>query len=79
MLCQHSQMTTTEDQTARQGIANMLKMQGNEHFKNKKYDLAIALYTSSLDAFETAAVLTNRALCKLELELYGGCIVDCTR
>lgn len=63
-------------------IATNFKNQGNECYKVKRYNDAIAYYTKGLDVdckipSINSALYLNRAACNLELKNYRRCIEDC--
>lgn len=65
-------------------IATNFKNQGNDRFKAKDYQNAIAYYTKGLDIEcnddkVNVALLINRAACNLELKNYRRCIDDCKK
>ncbi|PFX12542.1 Protein unc-45-like A [Stylophora pistillata] len=66
-----------------------LKTEGNQHFKEEKYELAAACYTQALKSFtpeekdkeklkDRGVILKNRAACYLKLEKYEEAIADAT-
>ena len=57
----------------------LLREKGNECFKRGKLDEAEKIYTESLNAKETAAVLSNRAMVRLKLGKLKACVKDCAR
>ena len=75
--------TTTErseretEETAEEHF--LLREKGNECFKRGKLDEAEKIYTKSLNAKETAAVLSNRAMVRLKLGKLKACVKDCGR
>ena len=75
--------TTTErseretEETAEEHF--LLREKGNECFKRGKLDEAEKTYTKSLNAKETAAVLSNRAMVRLKLGKLKACVKDCGR
>jgi Tfp pilus assembly protein PilF len=61
-----------------------LKEKGNEHFKNKEYEEAIAYYTKALDisagngdANDRSIYYKNRAACYLKMSKYDMAMNDC--
>jgi len=57
------------------------KAEGNQHFKDGKYDTAIACYARAIktidDSAEKSLILSNRAMCYLQLRNYDEVIADC--
>ena len=50
---------------------------GNRHFREKRLKEAVECYTTSLQLAPTAAVHSNRALCRMNLGDARGCAEDC--
>lgn len=59
-----------------QAEADRLKNEGNEFFKHGKYNKAIDFYTQALEHSRTPALLCNRAIAYLKIELPGAAMVD---
>lgn len=59
-----------------------IKEEGNKHFKDARYDLAIDCYTRALTEAETtdekAVLFTNRATCHAQLHQFSEVVKDCT-
>jgi len=61
-----------------------LKMDGNEMFRNSKYEQAIELYTRAIskvskdDPSSVAAIYSNRAACHQQLYQFNEVVKDCT-
>jgi len=65
--------------------AMMLKEDGNEMFRNSKYEQAIELYTRAIskvtskdDPSSVAAIYSNRAACHQQLYQFNEVVKDCT-
>ncbi|KAH9589390.1 PPP domain [Trypanosoma melophagium] len=56
--------------------ADQLKAQGNEAFKEGKWNHAIELYTQALELYKTPALLCNRAFAYLKTEMPGAALAD---
>jgi hypothetical protein len=48
--------------------AEALKLEGNEHFKQKRFNKAVYCYTQALEKEVTPILLSNRAQTYLKLE-----------
>lgn len=63
-----------------QGLA--AKLEGNDHFKDSRYEHAIESYTRALQTIEEipekATVFSNRAACFYQLRSYEEVVRDCT-
>lgn len=59
--------------------AKQLKEEGNECFREKRYNKAVQLYTASLEKHLEPVVLGNRAQSYLNLNHYEHTIMDCNR
>lgn len=65
-------------------IAENMKNQGNELFKQKNFKDARELYTKGIEiecdrANINDSLFANRAACELEMKNYGRCLVDCKK
>jgi len=65
--------------------AMMLKEDGNEHFRNHKYEVAIASYTRAISKVtskdlpsDVAPIYNNRAVCYQQLYQFNDMVKDCT-
>ncbi|PFH34183.1 serine/threonine protein phosphatase [Besnoitia besnoiti] len=70
--------------------AEKLKAEGNTHFKNQLFHLAVEKYTAAIDLLcdntltadakqALQVLLCNRAFCQIKLENYGSAVVDAER
>jgi stress-induced-phosphoprotein 1 len=65
--------------------ASALKAEGNDNFKNGKYDEAISCYTAALSANpppsteEMSVLYSNRAACYSQFQNWHAMEADCTR
>ncbi|XP_061571802.1 sperm-associated antigen 1-like [Cololabis saira] len=59
--------------------ANREKEKGNEAFKAKDYEEAVAYYSRSLSIFPTAAAYNNRAQAEINLKHWHKAMTDCQR
>ncbi|VDK52642.1 unnamed protein product [Anisakis simplex] len=59
--------------------AEVLRLEGNEHFRAKRFSNAINCYTKSLQIHLNAAVLSNRAQAYLCLKRYEKALMDSKR
>jgi len=58
--------------------ATALKEEGNDAFKQKRYQNAVELYGAALKAAPwITACLTNRAMCYINLKNYKNAVRDC--
>merc|ERR1711988_1216141 len=58
--------------------ANSLKDEGNEAFKQKRYQNAAELYGAALKAAPwITACLTNRAMCHIQMGNFKNAVRDC--
>lgn len=57
--------------------ATDLKLQGNQHYSNNKWELAIQCYTEAIDADPTDATFySNRAACWMQIKKYNEALQD---
>jgi len=61
--------------------AQLAKEEGNEHYKESRYDKAIDCYTRAInlskDEKERAIFYSNRAACYQQLQMYSEVVTDC--
>lgn len=88
-----TQFATIEKQARRARMSGMsdaeiLKIEGNELFKNGQIDQAVAKYTEAIGCAESktpegrailATVYSNRAACNRQLYLHDKVVKDCTK
>ncbi|KAI1894092.1 hypothetical protein AGOR_G00112270 [Albula goreensis] len=60
-------------------LANREKEKGNEAFKAKDFEEAVAYYTRSLSIMPSAAVYNNRAQAEIKLEHWHSALGDCEK
>jgi pentatricopeptide repeat protein len=51
-----------------QSEAEIFRLEGNEHFKQKRFNKAVQLYSQALEKDVTPLLLSNRAQTYLKLE-----------
>ncbi len=66
-----------EDKLNKISEAESHKEKGNNFFKEKKYDEAIAEYTKAIETCPNSVYYSNRAICNLNIENYGDSLNDC--
>jgi len=64
--------------TKKERMADDLRIQGNTMYKAKKYEVAIRLYTKSLDLVICPVTLSNRAQAYMDVEKYMEAYTDAT-
>eukprot|EP01138_Halocafeteria_seosinensis_P015381 gb/GECG01015698.1/.p1 GENE.gb/GECG01015698.1/~~gb/GECG01015698.1/.p1 ORF type:complete len:526 (+),score=77.20 gb/GECG01015698.1/:1-1578(+) len=62
----------------KQKRAEELRLEGNKHFKAKRFQSALYAYTEALELYPTAALYGNRAFAQLQVENFGSAISDTT-
>eukprot|EP00899_Mesostigma_viride_P019569 jgi/Mesvir1/27613/Mv07347-RA.1 len=74
--CERRERERREDEDQ----ANVLKNQGNEWYKRKDYDKAVAKYTAALKILPSShIILANRAQAYLKLNRHADAIADCDK
>ncbi|WAR22060.1 TTC1-like protein [Mya arenaria] len=76
---------TDEQKQERKEESQVLKDNGNQLFRDGSYKSALRVYSRALRvcpikfAKDRAILYSNRAACKMKLEMYDECIRDCTK
>ncbi|KAI6183459.1 RPAP3-C domain-containing protein [Aphelenchoides bicaudatus] len=58
--------------------AEVFRLEGNEHFKQKRFNKAVLCYSKALDIEVTPVLLSNRAQAYLKMESYERALSDST-
>jgi tetratricopeptide (TPR) repeat protein len=66
-----------EDKIKKIEEAEKHKENGNNLFKEKKYEEAILEYTKAIEICPNSLYYSNLAICNLNLENYGEALIDC--
>ncbi|XP_038104725.1 sperm-associated antigen 1 [Culex quinquefasciatus] len=64
-------------ESERKVLATKFKEKGNDHFRAKEYELALAEYGNSVKMWPTAAGFNNRAMAHIKLFHFKEAIADC--
>lgn len=80
------QLKYSEDCNTKEELAKQYKLDGNENYKQKRFDDAIASYTKGLNYLDIeldevaelkSALFSNRAACYVMLKQYQKAVDDC--